>query len=180
MKCLMTGQDEEEREKEKGRKRGKIDRMIREDKYRRYRIVEIWLATQKSVHEVGLLVPRPSKVCVGRNAGWTWTLRLPVTIRPKAFERRRRVLPSWIVASLSNPSLKNLKYRFDGGWWVGWPKTQTPRGWTGGCRHAASTYICRIQPFNTRKNSRMIRKNIHLTLQFFCVGVYASWMWICK
>jgi hypothetical protein len=37
----MTGQDEEEREKEKGRKRGKIDRMIREDKYRRYRIVEI-------------------------------------------------------------------------------------------------------------------------------------------
>ncbi len=29
----------------------------------------------------------------------------------------------------------------DGGWWVGDRKTQTTRGWTGGCSHAASTYL---------------------------------------
>ena len=98
----------------------------------------IW-ATQNSVHEVGLLVPRSSIVSVGRTPG-----EHEPCVCPAPAGRRPLIIGVEYCLAGSSPLkldfIKNLKIGVDGGWWVGDRKTQdNQRGWTGGCWHAAPT-----------------------------------------
>ena len=80
-------------------------------------------ATQNSVHEVGLLVPRSSIVSVGRTPG-----EHEPCVCPAPAGRRPLIIGVEYCLAGSSPLkldfIKNLKIGVDGGWWVGDRKTQ--------------------------------------------------------